>query len=110
VVVTNITKHSSNKQPSGFHKAPTPLARAAVQRAGSTRETNIETPHHTNKMHAQFSRIGMPNFYKLDKMTYSRNDISDLANKMSKKMDDLEHMLDYERRKNQTTQREKADL
>ena len=42
----------------------------------------------------------MPNFYKLDKTNYSRGDIADIGQKITKKMDDLEAMLDYERRKN----------
>ena len=84
---------------------PTPLSRAATNpqnkvRAGSQQSSNIETPNHTNRMHAQFSRINMPNFYKLDKITYSRGDVSEIGNKMGKKLDELEHMIDYERRKN----------
>ena len=45
----------------------------------------------------------MPNFYKLDKITYSRGDVSEIGNKLGKKLDELEHMIDYERRKNNTT-------
>lgn len=52
----------------------------------------------------------MPNFYKLDKMTYSRGDVSEIGNKLGKKLDELEHMIDYERRKNNTTNKEKAHL
>ena len=61
-------------------------------------------------MHAQFSRINMPNFYKLDKMTYSRGDVSEIGNKIGKKLDELEYMIEYERRKNSTTNKEKAQL
>lgn len=52
----------------------------------------------------------MPNFYKLDKMTYSRGDVSEIGNKLGKKLDELEHIIDYERRKNGTINREKAQL
>ena len=61
-------------------------------------------------MHAQFTRIAMPNFYKLDKMTYSRGDVSEIGNKLGKKLDELEYIIDYERRKNQTSAKEKAQL
>ncbi len=50
-------------------------------------------------MLASFARIGMPTFYKLDKITYSRNDISEVANKVIKKFDEFEAVIDYERRK-----------
>lgn len=60
----------------------------------------IETPEHTNKMLAIFQRINLPNFYKLDKMTYTRNDISDLGKQVGRKLDEFEHLVDYERRKN----------
>ena len=61
-------------------------------------------------MHAQFSRINMPNFYKLDKITYSRADVSEIGNKMGKKIDELEHMVDFERRKNFAGNKEKVML
>lgn len=57
-----------------------------------------------------FNRVGMPNFYKVDKITYSRGDISDLANRLTKKLDDMDHLIDYERRKNDVTNREKLTL
>lgn len=88
-------------------KMPTPLNKVINvkdRRAGSmTSDNKIETPNHTNKMHAQFARINMPNFYKLEKVTYSRGDVSEIGNKLGKKMDELEHMIDYERRKNIVT-------
>ena len=52
----------------------------------------------------------MPNFYKLDKITYSRGDVSEIGNKMGKKLDELEHMVDYERRKNFAANKEKVML
>ena len=61
-------------------------------------------------MLAQFSRINLPNFYKLDKITYSRNDISDIGKAVGRKLDELEHLVDYERRKNFATQKEKVAL
>ena len=76
----------------------------------SQTENKIETPSHTNKMQSTFSRISMSNFYKLDKITYSRGDISEIGHKMGKKLDELEHMIDYERRKNIQSQKEKSDL
>lgn len=57
-------------------------------------------------MMSAFSRIGLPNFYKIDKMTYSRGDIADIGQKIGRKMDEVEAMLDYERRKNQVSTRE----
>ena len=84
---------------------------STIKRAGSaTRGEKIETPEHTNKMLAQFSRINLPNFYKLDKITYSRNDISDIGKAVGRKLDELEHLVDYERRKNFATQKEKVAL
>ena len=52
----------------------------------------------------------MPQFYKLDKVTYTRADISEIGHKLGRKLDDLEHLIDYERRKNLATQREKVGL
>lgn len=92
---------------------PTPLSKATgfKQRAGSVNPNDkIETPHHTNKMIALFNRLNMPNFYKVDKITYSRGDISDLANRLVKRLDENEHLVDYERRKNEVTNREKLQL
>ena len=54
-------------------------------------------------MHAQFSRINLPNFYKLDKMTYSRADVAELGSRLGKKLDEMENIVDYERRKNALT-------
>lgn len=51
-------------------------------------------------MLAIFARINMPNFYKIDKTSYSRGDIADIGQKIARKIDELEAMLDYERRKN----------
>ena len=50
----------------------------------------------------------MPNFYKLDKLTYSRGDISELGTKLGKRLDELEHMVDFERRRCNTIIQEKA--
>jgi len=52
----------------------------------------------------------MPNFYKVDKMTYSRSDIADIGLRLGKRLDDLEHMIDFERRKNDFTTKEKIQL
>lgn len=52
-------------------------------------------------MLAAFHRINLPNFYKLDKTMYTRGDISEIGNKLGKKLDDLEACIDYERKKNQ---------
>lgn len=52
----------------------------------------------------------MGNFYKLDKMTYSRGDISEVGNKMGKKLDELEAMVEYERRKQINTKRDNDHL
>ena len=52
----------------------------------------------------------MPHFYKVDKMSYSRADISEVAQKLNKKLDELEHYIDYERRKNDAASREKLHL
>ena len=59
-------------------------------------------------MQAHFARISMPNFYKLDKLTYSRGDISELGTKLGKRLDELEHMVDFERRRCNTIIQEKA--
>ena len=61
-------------------------------------------------MIACFNRIGMPSFYKIDKVTYSRGDISDLAARLTKKLDEFDNLVDYERRKNEHTNREKLNL
>jgi len=61
-------------------------------------------------MQGLFSRIHLPNFYKVDKITYSRGDITDIGVRMGKRLDDLEHMVDFERRKNEVTNREKIHL
>ena len=91
--------------PAAFSKA------SALKRAGSaTPNSQIETPHHTIKMQILFSRIQMPNFYKVDKMTYSRSDIADIGLRLGKRLDDLEHMVDFERRKNDFTTKEKIQL
>ncbi len=85
-------------------KLPVPMSKAsAIKRAGSVTKERIETPEHTNKMLALYSRINLPNFYKLDKITYSRNDISDIGKQVGRKLDELEHLVDYERRKNFAT-------
>lgn len=52
----------------------------------------------------------MPNFYKVDKITYSRSDIADIGVRLGKRLDDLEHMVDFERRKNDFTTKEKIQL
>ena len=52
----------------------------------------------------------MPQFYKLEKVTYTRADISEIGHKLGRKLDDLEHLVEYERRKNLATQREKVGL
>jgi len=61
-------------------------------------------------MMAAFAKVELPNFYKLDKTSYSRADISDIGHKIAKKIDDLEAIADYERRKNNVTTREKLEL
>mmetsp|Transcript_6771 Transcript_6771/g.8066 ORF Transcript_6771/g.8066 Transcript_6771/m.8066 type:complete len:94 (-) Transcript_6771:1434-1715(-) len=61
-------------------------------------------------MLATFTKIGMPNFYKLDKQTYLRSDIADIGQKVWKKLEECDAMLDYERRKNQVTTREKVEM
>lgn len=82
-------------------KLPVPMSKnSTIKRAGSMTKDKIETPEHTNKMLAIFQRINLPNFYKLDKMTYTRNDISDLGKQVGRKLDEFEHLVDYERRKN----------
>lgn len=113
VVVTAVTKHTARAGGATNKMMPTPLSKASAfkQRAGSVNPSDkIETPHHTNKMIALFNRLNMPNFYKVDKITYSRGDISDLANRLTKKLDENDHLIDYERRKNDVTNREKLLL
>ena len=44
-----------------------------------------------SKMQAQFCRINMPNnFYKVEKRTYTRGDISEIGNKIGKKLDEMD--------------------
>ena len=104
MVVTSVTKSVASRGATAGGGNPTAnkpqvTKPATLRRAGSPNE-KVENPTHTNKMMSAFSRIGMPNFYKLDKTNYSRGDIADIGQKITKKMDDLEAMLDYERRKN----------
>ena len=61
-----------------------------AKRAGSANNEKVENPTTTNKMLSTFSRIGMPNFYKLDKQTYLRGDIADIGQKVAKKLDEYD--------------------
>ena len=46
-----------------------------------------------------FQKIGYPNLYKLEKLNYSRAEVAEIGIKMSKKLEETENLLDYERRK-----------
>ena len=114
VIVTNVTRNvapivpknsTSTTHPNGAAKGGS----TAVKRAGSAND-KVENPTHTNKMLYAFTRLGMPNFYKLDKQTYLRSDIADIGQKVAKKLEECDALIDYERRKNQITTREKVEL
>ena len=82
---------------------------SVTKRAGSGHD-KVENPTTTNRMLSTFARIGMPNFYKLDKQTYLRGDIVDIGQKVGKKLEECDALIDYERRKNQAIAREKVEM
>ena len=55
-----------------------------------------------------FSKIGLNGIYKVEKSTYSRNDISEIGLKLGKKVEQMEYVVDYERRKCEVKNRELA--
>jgi hypothetical protein len=65
-----------------------------------TKVIKIETPDESRLATEAYTQIGLPNFYKLDKLNYSRSEIADLGVKLSKKLQMYEQFLDYERIKN----------
>ena len=81
-----------------------------AKRSSSTNKLRMESPKEAERAQKVFSRLGMPNAYKLDKTSYSRADVADIGIKVGKKLQDFEHMLEYERRKNEEIRAENAHL
>ena len=75
-----------------------------------TKVIKIETPEESRLATEAFTQIGLPNFYKLDKLSYSRSEIADLGVKLCKKMQMYEQFLDYERVKNASIDKERTEL
>ena len=46
----------------------------------------IETPEESRLATDAYTQIGLPSFYKLDKLSYNRSEIADLGVKISKKL------------------------
>ena len=57
-----------------------------------------------------FQKIGCANLYKMDKLNYSRAEIADIGIKLSKKMDETENILEYERKQNEEMRNSKLEL
>ena len=71
---------------------PTPLAKSSML---TEKPRGHDKPFSANlgvtKMQSQFSRIGMnPNLFKLEKVSYARVEVTEIAHKMGKKLDELE--------------------
>jgi hypothetical protein len=56
-----------------------------------------------------FTQLGIPSFYKLDKLQYQRGEVADLGVRLLKKCDAYESFLSYERNKNEQLEKEKID-
>lgn len=46
-----------------------------------------------------FQKIGLPSLYKLEKLNYTRSEVADIGIKLSKKLEETENLLEYERRR-----------
>ena len=75
-----------------------------------TRTEKIETATESKKAMMFFQKVGLPNFYKLDKLHYSRAEVADMGIKLSKKLDETENLLEYERRRNDEMRNQKLEL
>ena len=75
-----------------------------------TRTGTLETPAESKKAMGFFQKIGCPNLYKLDKLNYSRAEVADIGIKLSKKMEETENLLEYERRRSDELRNQKLEL
>ena len=80
------------------------------RKGSATRAGQIETPAESKKAMAFFQKIGYPNLYKLDKLSYSRAEVADIGIKLSKKLEETENLLEYERKRNDEMRNQKLEL
>ena len=103
-------QNSINARPASTLNNSKQLTAKDNRRGSFTRGNFIETPTDSKKAMQFFSKIGLPSLYKLDKLQYSRGEVADIGLKLSKKLEESESLLDYERRKSDELRNQKLEL
>ena len=103
-------QHSSSLRPQTQMLAMNKQQSLKDRKGSATRAAQIETPAESKKAMQFFQRIGYPNLYKLDKLSYSRAEVADIGIKLSRKLDETEHLLEYERKRNDEMRNQKLEL
>ena len=103
-------QNSINARPASSLNTSKQLTAKDSRRGSMTRSNAIETPADSKKAMQFFSKIGLPGLYKLDKLQYTRGEVADIGLKLSKKLEESESLLDYERRKSDELRNQKLEL